>query len=129
MRSGPPTQKENVRLQTQSAEDLVGMQDVCRESLCGRASVSLTQMRSQEESSRKPRRGETLRDQQLYAKFSKSEFWLSEVRFLGHIVSDDGIKVDSGYFRRFVKGFSMIATPMTKLLHKDVKFEWTEKCQ
>ena len=35
----------------------------------------------------------------------------------------------AGYYRRFVKGFSMIATPMTKLLQKDVKFEWTEKCQ
>ncbi|KAA3484533.1 DNA/RNA polymerases superfamily protein [Gossypium australe] len=77
-----------------------------------------------------------------------------EVRFLGHIVSGDGIRVDPGkisaiaewkssrnvsevrsflglvgYYRRLVKGFSMIATPMTKLLHKDVKFEWTEKCQ
>ncbi|KAG8474842.1 hypothetical protein CXB51_031529 [Gossypium anomalum] len=31
--------------------------------------------------------------------------------------------------QRFVKGFSMIATPMTKLLQKDVKFEWSEKCQ
>ncbi|KAG8481141.1 hypothetical protein CXB51_025905 [Gossypium anomalum] len=35
----------------------------------------------------------------------------------------------AGYYRRFVKGFSMIATPMTKLLQKDVKFEWSEKCQ
>ncbi|KAA3466375.1 DNA/RNA polymerases superfamily protein [Gossypium australe] len=97
---------------------------------------------------------QTLRDKQVYAKFSKSEFWLREVGFLGHIVSGDGIRVDSGkisaivewkpprnvsevrsflglagYYRRFVKGFSMIASPMTKLLHKDVKFGWTEKCQ
>ncbi|KAA3487453.1 Retrotransposon protein [Gossypium australe] len=95
-----------------------------------------------------------LRDKQLYAKFSKSEFWLKEVGFLGHIVSGDGIRVDlskittivvwkpprnvtevrsflglAGYYRRFVKGFSMIATPMTRLVQKDVKFEWTEKCQ
>ncbi|KAA3477300.1 DNA/RNA polymerases superfamily protein [Gossypium australe] len=95
-----------------------------------------------------------LRDKQLYAKFSKSEFWLKEVRFLGLIVLSDGIRVDlskisaivewkpprnvtavrsflvlAGYYRRFVKGFSMIATPMTRLLQKDVKFEWTEKCQ
>ncbi|KAG8490817.1 hypothetical protein CXB51_013992 [Gossypium anomalum] len=95
-----------------------------------------------------------LRDKQLYAKFSKCEFWLREVSFLGHVVSASGIRVDpskilailnwkpprniteirsflglAGYYRRFVKGFSMIATPMTKLLQKDVKFEWTEKCQ
>ncbi|KAK5784835.1 hypothetical protein PVK06_039374 [Gossypium arboreum] len=95
-----------------------------------------------------------LRDKQLYAKFSKCEFWLREVSFLGHVVSASGIRVDpnkisailnwkpprnitevrsflglAGYYRRFVKGFSTIATPMTKLLQKDVKFEWTEKCQ
>ena len=34
-----------------------------------------------------------------------------------------------GYYRRFVKGFSLIAAPMTKLLHKNVKFEWGEECQ
>ncbi|KAA3483007.1 DNA/RNA polymerases superfamily protein [Gossypium australe] len=95
-----------------------------------------------------------LRDKQLYDKFSKSEFWLREVEFLGHIVSGKGIRVDPGkisaivewkpprnvsevrsflglarYYRQFVKGFSMIATPMTKLLRKAVKFEWTEKWQ
>ncbi|KAG8491018.1 hypothetical protein CXB51_014151 [Gossypium anomalum] len=95
-----------------------------------------------------------LRDKQLYAKFSKCEFWLREVSFLGHVVSALGIQVDpskisaildwkasrnitevrsflglAGYYRRFVKGFSMIATPMMKLLQKDVKFEWSEKCQ
>ncbi|NAW23507.1 hypothetical protein FGF82_23550, partial [Salmonella sp. gx-f9] len=97
---------------------------------------------------------QTLKDKQLYAKFSKSEFWLREVGFLGHIVSGDGIRVDpskisaivdwkppknvfeirsflglAGYYRRFVKGFSMIAVPLTRLLQKDVKFEWTDKCQ
>ncbi|KAG8474920.1 hypothetical protein CXB51_031559 [Gossypium anomalum] len=95
-----------------------------------------------------------LRDKQLYAKFSKCEFWLREVSFLGHVVSVSGIRVDpskisaildwkpprnitevqsflglAGYYRRFVKGFSMITTPMTKLLQKDIKFEWSEKCQ
>ncbi|KAG8496767.1 hypothetical protein CXB51_007985 [Gossypium anomalum] len=63
-----------------------------------------------------------LREKKLFAKFSKSEFWLREVRFLGHIVSGDGI-------RTFVEGFSMIASPMTKLLQKNVKFEWIDKCQ
>ncbi|KAA3483802.1 DNA/RNA polymerases superfamily protein [Gossypium australe] len=77
----------------------------------------------------------------LYAKFSKCEFWLREVGFLGHIVSVAGIRVDpskvsaildwksprnvskvhsflglAGYYRRFVKGFLMITTPLTKLL-------------
>ena len=85
---------------------------------------------------------------------SKCEFWLNEVSFLGHLVSEEGIRVDprkieviiewkpprnvmevrsilglAGYYRRFVKGFSMIAAPMTRLLQKNVKFEWSEKCQ
>ena len=97
---------------------------------------------------------ETLRKEQLYAKLSKCEFWLNEVSFLGHIVSKEGIRVDpkkievvvewkpprnvtevrsflglAGYYRRFVKGFSMIAAPMTRLLQKNVKFEWDEECQ
>ncbi|KAA3473393.1 reverse transcriptase [Gossypium australe] len=97
---------------------------------------------------------QTLRDKQLYAKCSKCEFWLWKVRFLGHIVSADGIRVNpskistvidwkpprnvyevrsflglAGYYRRFVKGFSMIATLMTRLRQKDVKFEWFENCQ
>ena len=84
---------------------------------------------------------ETLRNERLYAKLSKCEFWLREVSFLGHIVSEEGIQVDlkkveviiewkpmrnvievrsflglAGYYRRFVKGFSMTAAPMTRLL-------------
>ena len=97
---------------------------------------------------------ETLRKEQLYAKLSKCEFWLNEVSFLGHLVSKEGIQVDPrkieviiewkpprnvtevhsflglvSYYRRFVKGFSMTAGPMTRLLQKNVKFEWSEKCQ
>ena len=97
---------------------------------------------------------ETLRKKQLYAKLSKCEFWKNEVSFLGHIVSKEGIQVDpkkievvvewkpprnitevrsflglAGYYRRFVKGFSMTAAPMTRLLQKNVKYEWSEKCQ
>ena len=97
---------------------------------------------------------EILRKEQLYAKLNKCEFWLTEVSFLGHIVSKEGIQVDpkkievvvewkpprnvtevrsflglAGYYRRFVKGFSMIAAPMTRLLQKNVKYEWSEKCQ
>ncbi|KAA3470465.1 Retrotransposon protein [Gossypium australe] len=95
---------------------------------------------------------QTLRDKKLFAKFRKSEFWLREVRFLGHVVSTEGIRVDPSkiliivdwkplrnvfevrsflglarYYRHIVKGFSMISTPMTRLLQKDVKFEWSEK--
>ncbi|KAK1561616.1 hypothetical protein QYE76_017840 [Lolium multiflorum] len=94
---------------------------------------------------------ETLRQHQLYAKFSKCEFWLKEVGFLGLIFSAGGIVVDpakiktvaewkapttqtevrtflglAGYYRRFVEGFSSIARPMTQLLKKDKKFEWTQ---
>ena len=96
---------------------------------------------------------QTLREKKLYAKLSKCDFWLKEVSFLGHIVSAGGIRVDpakieavinwkpprsvtevrsflglAGYYRRFVKGFSIIASPLTKLLRKGVKFEWTDKC-
>ncbi|XP_060182215.1 uncharacterized protein LOC132611867 [Lycium barbarum] len=95
-----------------------------------------------------------LQDKKLYAKLSRCEFWLGEVDFLGHIVSAEGVKVDpskiqaivewkqpksptevrsflglAGYYRRFVKGFSIIESPLTKLLRKDFKFVWDEKCQ
>ncbi|XP_065866494.1 uncharacterized protein [Euphorbia lathyris] len=95
-----------------------------------------------------------LREKQLYAKFSKCEFWLDEIMFLGHVVSAKGILVDpkkveavanwkapsnvhevhsflglAGYYRRFVNGFSLIASPMTQLLRKGVKFKWTPECQ
>ncbi|MBN8156728.1 RNA-directed DNA polymerase [Vibrio vulnificus] len=97
---------------------------------------------------------QTLRDNQLYAKFSKCEFWLDQVVFLGHVVLVEGIKVDpkkietvvkwepsknvtevcsflgmAGYYHRFVEGFSIIAAPLTKLLRKNVQFKWTDECQ
>ena len=92
---------------------------------------------------------ETLKEKKLYAKLIKCNFWLKEVSFLGHILSAEGIRVDPikieaivnwkpprnvtkvrsflgrvGYYRIFVKGFSVIASPLTKLLKKGVKFEW-----
>ncbi|XP_047952402.1 uncharacterized protein LOC125197962, partial [Salvia hispanica] len=97
---------------------------------------------------------ETLRNEKLYAKFSKCEFWLKEVNFLGHIVSAEGIRVDpakveavqqwkspstpneirsflglAGYYRRFIEGFSKIARPMTQQLKKGVKVNWTPECE
>nr|XP_016507966.1 PREDICTED: uncharacterized protein LOC107825602 [Nicotiana tabacum] len=77
-----------------------------------------------------------------------------DVAFLGHIVSDEGIKVDgqkievvqnwprpttptevccflglAGYYRRCVENFTSIAAPMTKLTHKAVKFQWSDACE
>ena len=94
-----------------------------------------------------------LRDHQLYAKFSKCEFWLTEVRILGHIVSPSGVSVDpkkvevmmswerpksvfeirsflglAGYYMRFIEDFSRLAAPMKKLTQKEVKFEWNDLC-
>nr|GFB90706.1 putative reverse transcriptase domain-containing protein [Tanacetum cinerariifolium] len=69
-----------------------------------------------------------LKEEELYAKFSKCEFWLSkespktptEIRqFLGL----------PGYYQRFIEGFSKIARPMTKLTQKSVKFDWEEKAE
>jgi hypothetical protein len=97
---------------------------------------------------------EKLRSNQLYAKFSKCEFWLTEVAFFGHVISAGGVLVDlgkvkdvlnwmppttaseiqsflglAGYYRRFIKDFSKIAKPMTKLLEKNKAFKWTTECQ
>ena len=97
---------------------------------------------------------ETLRKERLYAKFSKCEFWLEEVMFLGHVISKEGVSVDpakveavlswqqpknardirsflglAGYYRRFIQDFSKIALPLTKLLKKEAKFLWDEKCE
>ncbi|GJS70669.1 putative reverse transcriptase domain-containing protein [Tanacetum coccineum] len=95
---------------------------------------------------------ELLKKEELYAKFSKCEFWIPKVQFLGHVIDSKGIHVDpakiesvkdwaspkspteirqflglDGYYRRFIEGFSKIAKPMTKLTQKKVKFEWGDK--
>ncbi|GJX23138.1 putative reverse transcriptase domain-containing protein [Tanacetum coccineum] len=65
---------------------------------------------------------ELLKERELYAKFSKCEFWIPKVQFLGHVI--DSL---AGYYRRFIEGFSKIAKPMTKLTQKKVKFVWGDK--
>ena len=90
----------------------------------------------------------------MYAKFSKCEFWLIKVRFLGHVVSASGMSVDPekveavmswerpksvfeirsflgfvGYYRRFIEDLSRLAAPMTRLTQKEVKFEWNDLCE
>jgi hypothetical protein len=95
-----------------------------------------------------------LRDHRLYAKFSKCEFWLDSVKFLGHNISSKGISVDptkvqevmdwkpptsvhqirsslglAGYYHRFIPDFSKIAKPMIELLKKEVKFHWDNNCE
>ncbi|KAA0057672.1 pol protein [Cucumis melo var. makuwa] len=97
---------------------------------------------------------QTLRDNKLYAKFSKCEFWLKQVSFLGHVVSKAGVSVDpakieavtgwtrpstvsevrsflglAGYYRRFVENFSRTATPLTQLTRKGAPFVWSKACE
>ncbi|GJU16547.1 putative nucleotidyltransferase, ribonuclease H [Tanacetum coccineum] len=92
---------------------------------------------------------ELLRKEKLYAKFSKCEFWLQEVHFLGHVVNQSGIHVDpskieavknwkapttsseirsflglAGYYRRFIANFFKIAKPLTSLTQKNQKYVW-----
>jgi hypothetical protein len=95
-----------------------------------------------------------LQEHRLYAKLGKCEFWMKQVAFLGHVISKGGIFVDpskvqdvlswnaptsvddirsflglAGYYQWFIEGFSKISKPMTELLEKDKKFEWTSACE
>nr|GEX64327.1 putative reverse transcriptase domain-containing protein [Tanacetum cinerariifolium] len=67
---------------------------------------------------------ELLKKEELYAKFSKCEFWIPKVLFLSHVIDSQGL---AGYYQRFIEGFSKIAKPMTKLTQKKVKFNWGDK--
>jgi hypothetical protein len=93
---------------------------------------------------------EKLRINHLYAKFSKCKFWLTQVTFLGHVISAGGVLVDPskvrdvliwkpptnaseirsflslvGYYHRLIQDFSKIAKPMTRLFEKGKVFKWT----
>ncbi|GKE48899.1 putative nucleotidyltransferase, ribonuclease H [Tanacetum coccineum] len=95
---------------------------------------------------------ELLKKEKLYAKFSKFEFWLREVQFLGQVINGNGIHVDpskieavknwkasrtptvirsflglAGYYRRFIKNFSKIAKSLTILTQKSNTFDWSEE--
>ena len=96
----------------------------------------------------------TLVAHKLYAKFKKYDFWMEKVHFLDHVISKERTSVNptkinavvdwprptnvsevrsflgmAGYYRRFVKNFSKIDSPLTQLLCKDHKFELTAKCE
>jgi hypothetical protein len=97
---------------------------------------------------------QTLRKHKLYANFDKCDFYQKEIQYLGHVISAEGIVVDpektkaimewpipkdvadirsfmgiTGYYRRFIEGFSKIAYPITSLQKKGTRFNWSEKCQ
>ncbi|GJU76730.1 putative reverse transcriptase domain-containing protein [Tanacetum coccineum] len=67
---------------------------------------------------------ELLKKEKLYAKFSKCEFWLREVQFLGHVINGDGL---AGYYRRFIENFSKIAKSLTILTQNSKTFNWGEE--
>ncbi|GJZ45071.1 putative reverse transcriptase domain-containing protein [Tanacetum coccineum] len=93
---------------------------------------------------------ELLKKEKLYAKFSKCEFWLREVQFLGHVINGNGIHVDPSKieavknwkalrtpsevhsflglaYRRFIENFSKIAKSLTILTQKSKTFDWGEE--
>ncbi|GJU81491.1 reverse transcriptase domain-containing protein [Tanacetum coccineum] len=95
---------------------------------------------------------ELLKKEKLYAKFSKCEFWLREVQFLGHVINGNGIHVDpnkieavknrkatrtptevhsflglAGYYRRFIENFSKISKTLTILTQKCKTFDWGDE--
>lgn len=95
-----------------------------------------------------------LREHCLYAKFSKCEFWLLQVAFLGHILGKEGFLVDPSkieavmnwprpasvfkvrsflgfarYYKHFVEGFSKIAVSLTELTYESMMFLWSHKCE
>ena len=94
------------------------------------------------------------REHQLYEKLSKCDFYRDRIKYLGHIILEEGISVDpekieaivnwptqrnvtdvryfmgiAGYYRRFIEGFSKVSHAITSLEKKGIKFEWTPRCE
>nr|GEW83008.1 hypothetical protein [Tanacetum cinerariifolium] len=92
---------------------------------------------------------ELFKNEKLYAKFSKCDFWIESVHFLGHVIDRDGVHVDhakveairiwyapttptevrqflglAGYYQRFIESFSLISKPLSKLTQKNKNYEW-----
>jgi hypothetical protein len=97
---------------------------------------------------------QVLREHQLYAKFSKCDFFKKEIQYLGHVISVEGVAVDpakikaimdwpaprnvmevrsfmglAGYYRIFIKGFSKIGNPIMSLQRKGKRFVWSLECE
>jgi hypothetical protein len=97
---------------------------------------------------------ERLRDEKLYAKLKKCEFWLDSMSFLRHVISGKGVAVDpekvkavvewtrptsvfeiwsflrlAGYYRRFIEGFLKLSGPLIVLTRKNAHFVWTDECE
>ena len=95
-----------------------------------------------------------MQEHQLFAKFSKCDFFKDKIQYLGHVVTKEGIYVDpkkiraiedwpvpkdvtdvrsfmgiTRYYRRFIEGFSRIENPITSLQKKGNKFDWNQKCE
>nr|GFC94184.1 putative reverse transcriptase domain-containing protein [Tanacetum cinerariifolium] len=97
---------------------------------------------------------ELLTKEQMYVKILKCDFWLESVQFLGHVIGSEDIHVDpakikaiknwatpktptevrqflglADYYQRFIKGFSLISKPLTKMTQKNKKFEWETEAE
>jgi hypothetical protein len=97
---------------------------------------------------------QVLRGRRLYAKLSKCSFYHNQIHYLVHIISEEGIVVDPenieairgwstptnmiefisfmglvAYYKRFIVGLSKIASSITSLQKKGVKFQWTLECE